>query len=173
MRRTAGRTPSKSSAAAWRPGQAQVSWNTSPPAEAKWSLPITWADAHRLLQTTCISFVLISFFFKTWLETKPRDSHTPGKCSATDYSPSSKHLYFQSFSDEADASEKVSHAVRSADSLYCGPHGCMSGTGSGSRMEEDTVPVCLSRSLNLILPLQGQWEAVLSRKDCRNETYRR
>lgn len=61
------------------------------------------------------------------------------------YSPGSKHLYFQSSSDEADAAE-VSHAVRSTDSIYCSPHGCMPSSGSGSGMEEDTDPVCLSRS---------------------------
>lgn len=35
----------------------------SSPAEAEWSLPITWADAHRFPQPTCISFCWFLFFF--------------------------------------------------------------------------------------------------------------
>lgn len=116
-----------------------MSWSTLPPAKAEWSLLIVWADALTLPQPrlhhsqiqicivfnsdrlgggreapgTCISFSVDLFL--TWLEIKPRDSHMPGKCSATDLEPSDKQLYFQSVPDEVDAAGKVSHAVRSAD----------------------------------------------------------
>lgn len=117
-------------------------------AEAEWSLPITWADAHRFPQPTCISFCwFLFFFFKHGWRWNPGTPTCQASALPLTYSPSSKHLYFQSSLDEADAAKKVSHAVRSADSIYCGPHGCMPSTGSGSGMEEDTDPVCLSRSL--------------------------
>lgn len=150
MRRAAGWTPSKSSAAARRPGQAQVSWNTLPPAQQKLSGPSPSLGQMLTGFRSPLAFLFVDFFFFFFKHGWRWNPGTP-TCQASalplTYSPSFKHLYFQSSLDEADAAKKVSHAVRSADSIYCGPHGCMPSTGSGSGMEEDTDPVCLSRSL--------------------------